>query len=377
MILLLAAAPVCAQEGYKLGFIDFGAHIQAGLFSNNHGARGAEGNGDLGLSPNPDFNVNQAWLWFGREAKTETNEFDCGFRFDAFYGVDAFYAVPFNSSYTRAGGGVKKYEDANFMRGGRLGPGVYGLALPQLYAEISYYKWKLAAGRFFPLIGYEEVDAPRNDFYSKTFYTMLTVPSSGTGAMLEKSYGLFDFAAAAYYGLDSGFENLYKDYFFSGAANYNLSDNSYLYYAFIAGRYGGAIGRGKRLFAPEDTFVYLHNLIFEFKPAGVLKLATEVFYNHDDKSSSGTDSCYNIYGFNEYAVYDISEKFAAGLRAEWARHYDENKNRYGLTANVTYKPVKWFYVRPEARYSWGSVPVYNGGKDTSQFNFGLEITAKF
>lgn len=373
---MLFAAPVYAQEGHSLGFMDFGAHIQAGLYPNDHGARGAQGNGDLGFMTNPDFNVNQAWIWLGKDARTETNDFDFGFRLDAFYGTDAFFASANNSDYLRQDGSVKKYWDSNFFRGGYPSPGIYGLALPQTYIEIAYYKWKLTAGRFFSFVGYESVDATQNNFYSKTFYT-LSLPSSATGSMLQKSFGPFDFTAAAYSGLDSGFDNPYKDYFFSGAANINTGKNTTISYSFIGGRYGGNTDGGARIFVPAGAFVYFHNLLFQFMPAKNLRLVTEAYYNQDNHSPSGGLPVNNIYGATEYAVYKINQAFSGGLRAEWTAYYHENKNSYAATANITYKPAEWFYVRPEARYSWGTFPAYNGGKDTAQFNFGMEITAIF
>ena len=373
-LLFLLAAPVCAQEEHNLGFMDFGAHIQAGAYPNSHGARGAEGNGDIGFMTNPDFNVNQAWVWLGREADASTDAFDFGFRLDAFYGTDAFLQAAINSNYMRPDGSVKKYWDSNFMRGGRMTPGVYGFAVPQTYAEIAYYKWKLSAGRLYFPLGYENADATLNYFYSKTFYTM-SLPPTVTGALLAKSFGPLDLTAGAYYGLGTGFYNPYRDYFFSGAAVYNFGKNAALTYYIVGGRYGNNINGGARIFAPAGAFVYYHNLLFEFTPKKYLHLATEIYYNHDNLRGMPAN---NLYGVTQYAVYDINKQFSAGLRAEYMAYYrPQNDNRYSATANITYKPVKWFYARPEVRYSWGNAYAYNGGKDAAQLNGGMEFTAIF
>jgi hypothetical protein len=50
---------------------------------------------------------------------------------------------------------------------------------------------------------------------------------------------------------------------------------------------------------------------------------------------------------------------------------------FGVTAGLSWKPVKWIMFRPEVRYDISSNPVYNDLTARQQFTFASSFTIKF
>jgi len=95
------------------------------------------------------------------------------------------------------------------------------------------------------------------------------------------------------------------------------------------------------------------------------------------------------YGLNQYLLYEINERWAAGMRFEWFRDDDGTRvvagndgNYYGLTAGVNWKPHANVTFRPEIRYDWfegnvGGGQPFNEGRDNEQFSGGFDLIVTF
>lgn len=91
------------------------------------------------------------------------------------------------------------------------------------------------------------------------------------------------------------------------------------------------------------------------------------------------------YGINQYLLYTISDRWAAGTRVEWfrAEQNDESYNAAAVTLGLNYKPSKRIVVRPEIRWdSCGGNPStaslqFDNDSRSSQFSGGLDCIVKF
>lgn len=381
-----AAAQV--KEDYKLKIIDFGAHLQSGIFLNSNGGRGQEANGPYyGNVSSTEFALNQFYVWFGREAAVETNAFDWGMRFDLSYGNDHYSLAALGADYTDNDGGIKKYWDS---KGDKNRLGAYSWAVPQLYLEAAAYRWKLKAGHFHSHLGYESMIAPEADFYSRTFYSD-TLPATLTGAVLSREFASFNIYGGAANGLNTAFENSFNDYFFIAGAGYSFNEETFLEYHFIGGRQKEKEGRTRLFLSDTDRFAYFHNMVFEWAPAN-LRLVTEAHYSYSmPKETPEEREIYKTYGLSQYAVYNFNDKLSAGLRLEYLKndypqYFDGDfEDAFSATANITWRPLKWVYLRPEIRYSAADKKIFNlssrqdysTAKDKTQLNAGVELTLSF
>ena len=115
-------------------------------------------NRSTGLFNTHTNNVNLHQQWFYAEKVADGScGLDWGFRADVMYGVDAADTQAFGNNPGRW-----DYENG-------FDYGIYGWALPQLYAELAEGDWSVKIGHFYTLVGYEVVTAPDNFFYSHSF----------------------------------------------------------------------------------------------------------------------------------------------------------------------------------------------------------------
>jgi len=99
-----------------------------------------------------EYQLNQMYLITERVTKTEDKEWDIGGRVDLLYGTD--------HRFTAAAGLETEWNE---------GERFYGLAMPQLYADLAYQKWVFRFGHFYTVHGYEVVPAADNFFYSHSY----------------------------------------------------------------------------------------------------------------------------------------------------------------------------------------------------------------
>lgn len=388
--------PAC---GKKRPAFQWGAHLEAGIYANGRGNRnrgdGFRSNGPLGVREVTDFNMNQFWLWAGREAQTQKHGFDWGWRADLIYGTDFNAFAATGGNYFKNATGEKRKWDSSWYHGD------YGFALPQLYAEVAINRWKIKGGHFFSPLGYESHNALENDFYSQSYFGFYGAPRTLTGVLFERSLGRgWDIYAGWVNGHDASFDNSYSDSMFVGGFSWAPNRCFKLSYGFLGGKFEDDFLRRSYdtsvFLASDDLDRYLHSLTVEMRLTNQLRAVTEANYSWDDGTLAGVvDTDAKWYGISQYLIYDVSCKWSVGGRFEWFRDKEASElipitrigngsdDYYALTAGVTWKPCSNLMIRPEIRYDWTEHnsafdPDMDGNyRNKDQFSYGFDLVYKF
>jgi len=119
---------------------------------------------------------------------------------------------------------------------------------------------------------------------------------------------------------------------------------------------------------------------------------------------AGANADAEWYGINQYLLYTLNEKWAAGMRIEWFRDDDGtrvmglgNLDARGwagapgfsgsfteLTLGLNWKPKANIFIRPEVRWDWydgstnggGQLP-FDAGNSSSQFTVATDLVITF
>jgi hypothetical protein len=351
--------PVCGKKPQW----EYGGWIETGLFVNQYGHRNAYNNGILDpWSGNTtvldnvrqsDLQVNQTWLYFGRQVNTRRG-FDVGGRIDFVYGTDA---ASLQSEGLEADKGWNK--------------GDYYAALPQLYGEVGYNNLNVKVGKFLTPMGHEDSQALERFFYSLG-YTSHLLPNMHSGVVTTWTpTETFTFFGGWLTG-ETGFFN-------------NADDNAALFGATIAPTqrlaivYSALIGREK-----SEQEYFAQSLALTLKPAHRWEYTLEWTLRNDSNLRDSEN--YGGYGINNELIYRANSNWALGTRIEWMRFYDNsgnnsdfpNTNLYGCTFGLNWTPNQWLLVRPEVRYDkvFGFDPFKGKTKD-EQLSGGASVVVKF
>jgi len=332
-----ASAPAVAEAEdpgpwslFKNENFTLGGWFQAGYHSESN---------DL-FNNQPDaFNLHQAYLFAEKVAESKDGRLGFGFRIDGLYGIDAGDTQSFGNNP-----GTFDTDD-RFNRGGG-----FGWAIPQAYGEVAGENWSVKVGHFYTLIGYEVVTAPDNFFYSHAITQFNSEPFTHTGAI-----GTFNVSedttiyAGWTLGWDTGFDQFDGGSNFLGGFSTSLSDRTVLTYITTIGDFGA-----------RGSDAYSHSVVFD----------------------TGED---NI-GINQYFLYDINDRLAAGVRMEWwkgdaitgyAPHGGVfpagggSHSYYDVTVGLNIKPTQNLIIRPEYRYDWSPALGYEEGYA------GIDVIALF
>lgn len=322
--------------------IDFGGWVQAGYHNKSDGL----------FNTHPDhFDVHQ--LNFYIESIADGSEgFDVGFRFDAMYGTDAQNTQAFGNTLGR-------WDYAN-----GFDHGVYGWALPQLYAEFAYYDTSVKVGKFYTPVGYEVVTSPGNFFYSHALTMNFSEPFTHTGALATYE-GIEDITVYGGYtlGWDTGFDSVRGGGNFLGGVSLSLLDNLTFTYMATAGNLG-RIGDG---YSHSLVLDYLIDEDWEYVVQSDLTAIDAAFADHDSV------------GVNQYLFYNISECVRAGGRFEWWKY--NGTSFYEATLGLNILPTPNLTIRPEIRHQWspaGDVAANNPlGIPVDDSIFGVDVILTF
>lgn len=294
-----------------------------------------------------DFELNQFWLTAERRVKTDGDGFDIGGRVDACYGTDWRYGDS---------PGLETRIDYQHQ--------LYGLVLPQMYADIGINDLTVRLGHYAACFGYELVPAPANFFYSHSYDMAYSEPILVTGGRVE--YKLSD-NWSVNGGLNDGwgnFEDPNHAFDFLGGVNWqNDEKTTSLSYQFTFGREG-----------PTGTNqIYDAALVFKRQLNKKLLYVAENAMGFDDQGNPRTGGPAQWYGLTQYLIYTINPKLSAGARVEW--FHDAEGSRvagvgnlnYGwmgapgfegtfteLTFGLNYRPNLNTVIRPELRCDWYS-----------------------
>jgi len=316
--------------------IDVGGWWQNGYYTRNSSQLdGSLGYGSFNNHLDERYRAQQ--IWFYSESVADGSEgFDAGYRVDFMYGQDANDTQSFGNNPGRW----------DFQNGWDRGN--YGFALPQLYGEVAYGDLSVKVGHFFTLVGYEVVTAPDNFFFSHSFTMYNSEPFTHTGAIATyQAVDNLTVYGGWTAGWDTGFDrnsdgDASKGSNFLGGFSYQLTDDMTFTYINTVGDFG-VRGEG-----------YSHSIVLDTQVTDKLKYVFQ-----SDYVNTNTRGDYQV-GVNQYLFYDISDKLATGIRAEWWKTgtvpetvgMTGNASFYEMTYGVNWKPTANMTVRPEVRYQW-------------------------
>lgn len=410
------------QETYLYGWIEYG------LGANNWGA---PFNGPITLGDrNWQGQLNQLYFVAENETNGETG-WDLGGRVDFLFGTDFFYTTALGlDAEPLQPLGIENIASWGFSKD-------YGLALPQLYADIAYHNVTLRLGHFYSILGFEEVPAIGNFFYSHSF-AMQFSPFTFTGSL--GSWQPTD-QTTIFAGITTGWNNFFDgqpttgafrilnpDYpgasdtsSFLGGINIQSSDETQtLSIMTTSGNEISTISRdptdgslvgNRTLVSTVYTNRLSDRLIYVFQNDNAWQFNANVAPGNVGQQA-GTAQWYS---FGNYLFWEFSPQWEGGVRLEYFRDNNgyivsaplRNEGQPGnpgfwaegfdgtfweLTFGLNWYPNNNWVIRPEIRYDWFSpnttlTPrpygkplgqgVGTGGNQLAQFYAGFDIIWQF
>jgi hypothetical protein len=304
-----------------------------------------------------EYQLNQFWLFAEKATDTSKNDWDLGGRVDLLYGTNARLT-------TETG-----LETFNLN-----GPGIYGLAIPNLYGELAYKKLKIKAGHFISPVGYYTVDTTQNFFNTIPYTYQWGEPFTHTGAVASYQFTDNFVASSGYIQGWDNFDGHNPHMGYIGTWSYTLPDKSNITQAiFLTQEPNFNFQFTQRYY---QSVVYTKPINEQWTYVGQTDFGTQ-----RDATISGSQA--NWYGINQYLYYKVNDKWSWGVNFEWWR--DEEGYRVaqflpsafpsGITGNpngnnnlpggyqgnfyqTTFGP-RWyptgkpnFFIRPNARIDW-------------------------
>jgi len=315
-----------------------------------------------------EYQFNQAYFRLQRDVRTDCDSWDVGGRVDFLYGTD--------SIYTEARG-LELTDD----RAPKWNAQQYGLAMPQLYAEV-FAPWgngiSMKLGHFYAPIGYETVAAPDNFFYSHSYVFQYGEPFTYTGFMGQSTLGDFTIKAGMTRGWENWDDNNNDLGFAGGIAWTSCNKRTNISFDVVAGREQPD---------PSTKIRTLYSLVIQQKLGERWQYVIQHDYaSEPDAGVDGTVASW--YGVNQYLYRTINERWKAGMRFEWFR--DENGSRvpgahrtgdyYELTAGLNWTPIDRVAVRPELRWDWTGTPdlyPFGDGTRSNQLLLDCDVIVRF
>ncbi len=349
--------------------LEFGGWVDGGVtYASHSNPSGNNGAIPFGADRVNEFQLNQAYLFLEKAVDASGSSWDIGGRVDFLFGTDApsTQATGWDNQILRSGTGVPaNIRDFN----------QYDVAFPQAYVEIFAPLGNgltVKAGHFYTIIGYEVVTSPDNFFYSHAYTMNYGEPFTHSGVLA--TYTVNDNWSVTG-GAVTGWDNFRQDggdWSFLGGVNWGSDDGrSALAVSLITGENGNdSVGQNTTMYSIVFSHDFTDKLHYVFQ---------HDFGVQEDGNGIGDDA--DWYGINQYLTYDINEKVAAGLRAEWfsdrgGRINTFGANYYAISAGVNYSPVSWLKFRPEVRYDWadtnGAGTAFGGNK-----NEQVQVAADF
>ncbi len=323
-----------------------------------------------------EYQMNQLYLFAQRVADTGGWGWDVGGRVDLLYGTDYRFIL------------ANGLED-KWNRDDRL----YGLAMPQAYADVAVNNLTVRMGHFYTILGYETVTAPDNFFYSHSYAMQYGEPFTHTGLL-----GIYDLAdgLCVCAGLHRGWnqwEDNNSQIGFLGGVSWTSYD----------GRTSAsfALSSSKEDDAGENNLL-VYSVVLEHHLARRLKYVLHHNLGREEGGAGTGDA--EWYGFNNYLLYDLSPCWSVGVRYEWFADDDGTRVTAANAAGgpprgipLAGVPARWQEValglrwwpwenlmcRTECRFDWADplVPVVGGPFDDftsrSQVLLATDLIVRF
>jgi hypothetical protein len=285
------------------GWTQFGWHSESNGLFNSHDSR---------------IQNHQSWLYAEKVAEQGCC-LDWGFHIDFMYGLDA--------QNTQAFGGSGDDWDADWDNG------IYGYAVPQLYVELAKDNWRIKAGKFYTMTGYEVVQATGNFFYSHAYTMVNSEPFTHSGFVATYSVSDdLDVYAGWTAGWDTGITQFNNGSQFLGGFAYDIGCDTTFTYIVNSGSFG------------QREEGYMHSMVMDHKISDCLNYVLQ----SDLLDTNGGDD--HSFGVNQYLIYTVSDCLGYGARVEWYKF--NGSSQYATTIGVNYKPCANVILRPELRHDW-------------------------
>lgn len=295
------------------------------------------------FNSHPDQIVSHQNYIYAEKVADGSEGFGWGFRGDYVYGADAQDTQAFGEPYPQS------HWDTEWDHG------IYGSAIPQLYAEVAMGDLSVKAGHFYTPVGYEVVTAPDNFFYSHSYTMYNSEPFTHTGVL--GTYSATDNVTVYggwVAGWDTGFD-AFSDGDGSdgsallGGAGVGLNDITTVTYIFLVGDMGTR-GEG-----------YNHSVVID----NALTDKLNYVFQTDLNEFNAPGGLNHAIGVNNFLIYSLNDQLGIGGRAEWWKAKIDNDaindgSVYQVTGGLNYKPMANLVIRPEVRYQWGQEDIING-----------------
>lgn len=372
------------RDFYTYGWIEYG------LGANNWGA---PFNGPVSLGDrNWQGQLNQLYFVTEREVDGSAG-WDIGGRVDLLFGTDYFYTTALGfDAYPLQPLGIENVASWGFSKD-------YGLAMPQLFADVTYRNVNLRFGHFYSILGFEQVPAIGNFFYSHA-YSMQFSPFTFTGFL--GSWQPIE-EATFFGGITTGWNNFFDgqpltgdfailnpDYpgagstaSFLGGINLESSDKTQtLSIMTTTGNEVTTISRNpadgslvgnRTLVSTVYTNRLSDKLIYVFQNDNAWQFNANVTPGNAGQQP-GLAQWYSLVN---YLFWQFSPKWEAGVRLEYFRDNNgyiisaplRNESQLGnpgywtegftgsfweLTFGLNWYPNNNWVIRPELRYDWFS-----------------------
>jgi hypothetical protein len=307
--------------------------------------------------------LQQQWAYLEKAVDTGGCGFDWGFRVDYVYGTDG--------PDTQGFGGFD--WDTGWTNGG-----AYGHAIPQAYMEFGYNRLKAKVGHFFTIVGYEVVTAPDNFFYSHAFTMYNAEPFTHTGVLLE--YELVEDVTVWggwTQGWDTGFEDNGGNTFLGGFS-LQLTDNLAFTYTTTLGDFGydGGLSNGGAVGSDDNGYSHSIVMTYDFRDKWTYVLQSDLIDN--DVFLTGGQSTQDVFGVNQYLMYQLNDCWAMGVRGEWYKDPRIGAGAAGevtaVTVGANWRPHANVVFRPEVRWEDYRVGNADGRRDQAVFGIDAILT---
>jgi hypothetical protein len=325
-------------------------------------------NGPVGYNDRSnEYQLNQLYLIMERVTKTdESNPLDVGGRVDLLYGTDRRYVVA---------------TGLDTEWGNRF----YGLALPQMYADVAINNLVLRGGHFLAPCGYESVMSPENFFRSHTYSFLYGQPTTLSGGMAI--YKIND-QWSANAGLDTGWNDWIdpsNKINYMGGFNWTSKDKNrtLAWEMFIGDQLAGI-----------DSNRTHSCLVFTQKLGEKWQYAVENNIGYEENANAlpgGGRTHGDWFGLSNYLIYTVNDKWSWGIRYEWFNDDDGTvvaevgppptspvpSHYTDLSGGLNYKPNKNIIVRSEIRYDHSTAKVFEGFTTQDQFLWSIDAIVRF
>ncbi|MBN1588505.1 MAG: outer membrane beta-barrel protein [Pirellulales bacterium] len=321
-----------------------------------------------------EYQLNQLNFFVERQVCTDGCGWDFGGRIDFLFGTDARFA--------QADDGL----ESDWKQRERF----YQAALPQFYLDVGFNDWTVRLGHFYKIMGYEQVAAPDNFFYSHSYAFQYGEPKTETGMLASRKLG-------GGLSLSGGFSR--------GSDQFDDTDGRNQL-GFIGGiDWASPDGRRSVQFALSSGEQGPGNSTMIYSLVGQLQVTDRlswVLEHNFGQSTGGNRQGVRVaewYGLSQYVVYQLTETWDVGARIEWFCDVDGTVvhglgqgnlatgpyigSFYDLSLGLNWKPGPNLVFRPEVRWDWfhgdsvGGNRPYDAGHCDQQFLYGFDLIVKF